>query len=156
VRLTENFVGYLEIQSPRAVPYVFHLPTAGLATKADFPLAMIALQNFGAFLEEFQLPIDPALGAIAVRSFDCRGRPAAGVELTSEVGGVEWYFDEGLPRTSSLQTDDSGLGGFVGSDPGLSVLDASLSDGRSIERKSIIVRPSWMTAGYMRPAAAIE
>jgi hypothetical protein len=156
VRLTENFVGYLEIESPRAVPYVFHLPAAGLATKADFPLAMIALESFGALLQAFELPINPALGAIAVRSFDCQGRPAAGVELTSSVAGVPWYFEGGLPNTERLETDDSGLGGFVNSAPGVSLLDAKLSDGRLIESKSIIVRPSWMTAGYLRPAAASE
>jgi hypothetical protein len=156
VRLTENFVGYLEIESPRAVPYLFHLPAAGLATKADFPLAMIAVESFGALLEAFELPFDPGLGAIAVRSFDCRGRPAAGVDLSLSVAGVSWYFEQGLPTTSRLQTDDSGLGGFVRSVPGVSLLGASLPDGRLIESKSIIVRPAWMTAGYLRPAAAIQ
>jgi hypothetical protein len=156
VRLTENFAGYLEIQSPRAVPYLFHLPATGLATKADFPLAMIAIESFGALLEAFELPFDPALGAIAVRSFDCRGQPAAGVDLASSVAGVPWYFEQGLPTTSRSRTDPSGLGGFVSSAPGVSLLDASLADGRLIESKSIIVRASWMTAGYLRPAAAIE
>jgi hypothetical protein len=157
LRLTQNFVGFLEIVSERAVPYVFYLPSEGLRrTTSDYPLAMIGLESFQGLLATYQLPLDPTLGGIAFRSFDCQGNPARGVELTSDRSGVPWYFDQGLPNTERRQTDESGLGGFVSSEPGLSILEASLPDGRTIESMSIIVRPSWIAAGYLRPAAALD
>ena len=155
VRLTENFSGYLEIDSrPRAVPYLFHLPEAGLKTMADYPLAMITLESFGALLVALDLPTDPNLAAIGVRAFDCQGMPAAGVKLTSSVGGLPWYFEQGLPNTERVETNVSGLGGFIGTPAGLSQLDAKLPDGRVIASRSIIVRGQWMSAGYLRPTGA--
>jgi hypothetical protein len=151
VRLTENFSGYLEINSDAAVPYLFHLPDTGLRTQADYPLAMIAIRSFSVLLGAFSLPTDPSLASIGFRAFDCRGVPAGGVSFHSSAGGQAWYFEAGLPSTTRTQTDVSGLGGFIGSTTGVSTLDAQLPDGRVITTKSVIVREGWMTAGYLRP-----
>jgi hypothetical protein len=157
VRLTENFSGYLEIEPTNAVQYLFHLPDTGLRTQADYPLAMIASRSFNVLLSAFALPSDdPTLASIGFRAFDCRGVPAAGVTFRSSAGGQAWYFEAGLPSTTRTQTDSSGLGGFIGSTPGVSTLDAQLADGRVITTKSVIVRGQWMTAGYLRPNVAPE
>jgi hypothetical protein len=157
IRLFEHFEGYLEINPSNAVPYLFHLPDTGLRTKADYPLAMIASRSFGVLLSAFELPSDdPTLASIGFRAFDCRGVPAAGVTFHSTAGGQPWYFEAGLPSTTRTQTDVSGLGGFIGSTPGVSSLEAVLPDGRVITTKSVIVRERWMTAGYLRPYVGPE
>jgi hypothetical protein len=155
IRLTENFVGYLELEpaAGTAVPYLFHLPEIPLRTMNDFPLAMIGLDSFFALLAAFELPVDPTQGGIAVRAFDCEGSPASGVVLKNEKGGVPWYFEENLPNTERQETDEGGLGGFIDSDLGVSILEAELTDGSTVIRKSVIVRPGWLTAGYMKPLA---
>lgn len=156
VPLTENFVGYLEIRSPSAVPYIFHLPDTGLRTMRDFALAMISLDTLAGLLMQLDLTADPSRGAIAVRAFDCRGNPAAGVALKSNKSGLAWYFENNLPSIERQFTDTGGLGGFMGAEPGLTAFEATLPDGTPIAAKSLIVRPEWMTAGYMRPSGAID
>lgn len=157
VPLRRNFVGYLEIRSPSAVPYIFNLPDTGLSETPDFPLAMIAQASFGDLLMALQLPFDREKeGAIGVRAFDCAGNPTEGVVLRTEAGGAPWYFQEDRPTTQRQQTDIDGLGGFIGSTPGLSLLEATLPDAdRTVTaRMSIITRVGFMTAGYLRPYQA--
>lgn len=155
VPLTANFSGYLEIQSEGAVPYIYLLPDDGIRTMRDYPLVMIGLENFGALLSALRIQYDPTLGAIAVRTFDCQGVPAPGVVLQSSSGGTPFYFENGLPNTARDQTDPDGLGGFIGSVPGVTLFEAELSNGTTTSTKSMIIRPGWMTTGYMRPAQAV-
>lgn len=154
VPLSSNFAGYLEIESEGAVPYIFLLPDDGIRTMRDFPLVMIGLENFGALLSALRIQYDPTLGAIAVRSFDCQGAPAPGVVLQSNSGGTPFYFENGLPNTARQQTDPDGLGGFIGSIPGVTLFETELVDGTITSTKSMIVRPGWMTTSFMRPAQA--
>jgi hypothetical protein len=151
VPLTENFRGYLEIVSPSAVPYLFHLPDTELRSTRDFPLAMVALESFGALLTALGVQAEPSLGAIAMRAFDCQGDPAAGVVFKTTSGGIPWYFEGGLPNRERVTTDPGGLGGFIGSQPGVTVFEASLPGGTITTSGSYVVRPGWMTSGYLRP-----
>ena len=155
VPLTANFRGYLEVQSPRAVSYLIPLPEGGLRTMRDFPMSMISLESFGALVSALRINPDPTLGAIGFRAFDCQGQTAGGVVLQTTTGGVPWYFENGLPNTERGLTDQQGLGGFIGTTPGVTVLEGELSDGTPTATKSIIVRAGWMTAGYLRPANAV-
>lgn len=154
IPLTENFLGYLEIDSPSAVPYIFHLPDGGLRTMRDFDLAMISRENFEGLSQALGVPLDPVMGAIAVRAFDCGRNPAEGVMLNNSTGGQAWYFDVSLPTLGRTYTDRGGLGGFVNARPGVADFDALLTDGTQLTTKRIIVRQQWMTAGYMRPRGA--
>jgi hypothetical protein len=152
--LTANFAGYLEIQSEGAVPYIFLLPDDGIRTMRDYPLVMIGLENFAALLSALRIQFDPTLGAIAVRAFDCQGAPAPGVVLESNSGGTPFYFENGLPNTAREQTDPDGLGGFIGSVPGVTLFQAELVDGTQTSAKSLPIRPGWMTTTFMRPPQA--
>lgn len=154
VPVYENFVGYLQIESPNAVPYIFHLPDDGLRTDRDFPLAMISRESLAGLSATLRVPIDPTLGAIAVRAFDCDGKPAEGVTFKSEKAGTGWYFDRDFPTLDRKYTDSGGLGGFVNAEPLPTNFEATLSNGELITVKRILVRSGWMTAGYMRPRVA--
>lgn len=158
IPLFENFTGYLLISSPEVVPYLFQFPDTGVGDMLDYPLYMISLESYIEFLQVFMLPSDSRLGAVAVRAFDCQGRPAAGVELELEegAGGQRWYFRDRLPNPRLDQTDESGLSGYIGVKPGVWTLDARLQGATPIFRQSIIVRAGWMTAGYMVPSGAVD
>jgi hypothetical protein len=154
IPLTSNFRGYLEIESiPREayVPYIFHLPEGELRTMREFPIVMISLNSYAMLVNALQIADDVNLGAIGVRTFDCQGKLAAGVVLRNNTGGVPWYFQNGLPNTLRQQTDDEGLGGFLRSQPGLTVSDAILPDGTPITSQSLIVRKQTMSTVYLRP-----
>jgi hypothetical protein len=155
VPLTANFTGYLEILSQQAVPYIFLLPDAGIRTVRDFPLFIVGLDDFAALLSAMHLPFDPAVGAIAVRVFDCQGAPAPGVQFQTNSGGTPFYFESGLPNTARDQTDPDGLGGYIGSLPGVTVFESELVDGTLTSQKSMIIRPGWLTTTFMRPPQAV-
>jgi hypothetical protein len=154
VQLSANFLGYLEIESVGAVPYIFQLPDDGIRNMRDFPVVMIGLENFGALLSALGVQYDPTLGAIGLRSFDCQGAPAPGIALRTQGGGTPFYFDNGLPNTMRQQTDPGGLAGFIGSVPGVAVVESELGDGTITSTKSMIIRAGWMTVGFMRPRQA--
>jgi hypothetical protein len=155
VPLTSNFTGYLEIESPGTVPYLFHLPDDGIRTMRDFPLLLIDLESFGALQQALRIQADPTLGAIAMRAFDCQGNPAPGVALQTNSGGVPFYFENGLPNTTRRVTDAAGLAGFIGAVPGVTLLESELANGTTTSTKSLIIRSSWMTSVFMRPAQGV-
>jgi hypothetical protein len=154
LELSANFLGYLEIETEGAVPYIFQLPDDGIRSMRDFPVVMIGLENFGALLDALRIQFDSTLGAIGLRSFDCQGAPAPGILLRTNSGGTPFYFENGLPNTARQQTDPEGLAGFIGSVPGVAVVDSELSDGTTTSTKSMIIRAGWMTTGFMRPRQA--
>lgn len=160
VPLSENFNGYLKIESLEVVPYIFHFPDRGVRAMPDYPLYMIKRANYQEFLGAFDLPVDPSLGAIAVRVFDCGHRPAAGVQLTlrGDNPGTRWYFEAGLPNTDRDETDESGLAGYVGvgTSMGIRVLEAKLPGGTPVINQSVIVQTNFMTAGYLAPNRSMD
>jgi hypothetical protein len=155
IPLTENFAGFLEMESPTSVPYLFYLPSEGLRTMRDFPLLMISLQSFQALVGALGVVGNAELGAIATRAFDCQGAPAPATVLTNNTGGVPYYFADGLPDVTRRQTDDDGLAGFLNAPPGVTLIQVQLGDGSVVNRKSIIVRRGWLSAVYMRPAGFV-
>ena len=157
VPLRDNFQGYLRIQSndDSTLPQLFHLPDTGrLRSRRDFPIVMISKMAYEVLVNVLHVPDDPSLGAIAVRTFDCQNRLAAGVTLTNDTDGVPWYFLDGLPSIMRQETDLQGLAGFVGTTPGFTLSEATLADGTKISSQNLIVRPGWMSSGFLRPAQA--
>jgi hypothetical protein len=152
VPLTENFSGYLELEGPPALPYIFYLPSEGLRTMREFPLFMISAQGYLALVTANGVTDDRALGGVATRTFDCVGNPAPATVLTNNTGGVPYYFANGLPDVTRRQTDESGLAGYLNVPPGVTLIQSELGDGTVVSRKSVIVRPGWLSAIFMRPA----
>jgi hypothetical protein len=65
--------------------------------------------------------LDPTTGNLFITTVDCEGKPASGVRYTiGEYGDqvTELYMDGTTPSDVSRETDDSGLGGFLGVPPG--------------------------------------
>jgi hypothetical protein len=156
VPLFENFSGYLEIQSPETVPYLFFLTEPlGPQVPPEYPLGLVSLKSLQPLVQLLGVSPQPNTGLIAFRVFDCAGDTASGVTLSPIEGGVPWYFVNGLPSSTEEQTGDDGLGGFVNLPPGLAVIDAQTSDGTSIAGPhSLVVRPNWLSALHLRPHGA--
>lgn len=154
--LFENFTGYLELTSPETVPYVFYLtePLAPQVTP-EYPLAMVSLKAIQPLVQLVGVTPQPDSGLLAFRIFDCRGDTASNVTISPVTGAVPWYFVDGLPSGTQQQTGVDGLGGFVNVPPGLAVIDALAPNGTSISgAHSLVVRPNWMSATYIRPYGA--
>jgi hypothetical protein len=154
VPLFRDFTGFLEIKSSEAVPFLFYLTEPLAQSTVEFPLGIISLASLGPLVQLIGVELEPGTGVIAVRSFDCTGSPALGVSLSTENEGVAWYFVDGLPTGMGEATAVDGLGGLVNVKPGLAVVDLLTPSGASINGpQSVVVRPGWLSAVYVRPRA---
>jgi hypothetical protein len=152
VPLFRDFTGFLEITSAEAVPFLFYLTEPLTQSTVEFPLGIISIVSLGPLVQLIGVDLEPSTGVIAVRSFDCTGSPALGVTLSTDTDGVPWYFVDGLPTGMGRVTEADGLGGLVNVTPGLAVVDLLTPSGVSINgAQSVVVRPNWLSAAYVRP-----
>jgi hypothetical protein len=152
IPLFRDFTGFLEVTSSEAVPYIFYLNEPLGQSMVEYPLALISLASLGPLVGLLGVDYRPGTGVIAVRAFDCRGDTASGVALSTENEGVRWYFADGLPTSKGTRTDADGLSGLVNVQPGLAVVDVTAPNGVSIGgRQSVVVRPNWLSAVYVKP-----
>lgn len=154
IPLFQNFTGYLEITSEEIVPQIFYL-TEPLQPRPepDFPLAMVSLANVVPLVQLLGVELDPSLGMVALRIFDCNADTAPGVSLSTDNDDVTpWYFVGGLPSSTQEETGTEGLAGFVSVPPGLTVFEARTAEGTLLGgQQSVVVRPGWMSSMYLRP-----
>lgn len=154
IPLFQNFTGYLEITSDELVPQLFYL-TEPLQpqTEPEFPLAMVARSNLVPLVQLVGAELQPNMGMVALRIFDCQADTAQGVSLSTEgSNAVPWYFVGGLPSGTQTETGPEGLAGFMNVTPGLAVFEASTEDGTLLGRpQSMVVRPNWISSMYLRP-----
>jgi len=65
--------------------------------------------------------LDPTTGNLFITAVDCDGAPAAGVSYSIDADPdlvTQLYMHGGAVSDTNLQTDDSGIGGFLGVPPG--------------------------------------
>jgi hypothetical protein len=153
--LFRDFVGFLEVTSTEAVPYLFYLTEPLTQSVVEYPLAVISLASLGPLVQLVGVPPEPGTGVIAIRTFDCLGGTAAGVSLSTDNEGVPWYFVDGLPTGMGTETAGDGLAGLVNVQPGLAVIDVKAPGGVSVRGpQSVVVRPNWLSAVFVRPPGA--
>lgn len=152
VPLFRDFTGYLEITSAEIVPYLFYLTEPLTRSVVEYPLAVVALASVAPLVQLLKIDYAAGTGIIAVRAFDCEGNTASGVTLSSQAEGVPWYFVRGLPTDETSVTAADGLGGLVNVTPGVAIVDVTTPNGSSIRGpQSLVVRPNWLSAVYVRP-----
>jgi hypothetical protein len=158
VPLFQGFTGFLELTSPDVVPARFYL-TDALPAEAltEYPLAMIAPTTLGPLAQLVGVQIEAGTGLFAARVFDCDGKTASGVSLSTRSRGTPWYFVDGLPTNMTSATGAEGLGGFVNVPPGLTAVDAKAPSGASIVgTQSVVVTPGWFSTVFIRPTGGLR
>lgn len=156
IPLFEGFTGYLEITGPEVLPGVVVLSDPLTEDSAPgYPYLILSAAVLGALGRAVNVPVDPALGLVSIRVFDCQGVTAPGVRLTKLGPGAPWYFVSGLPSSVEQATDSEGFGGFANSPPGLSQVDALTAEGVSVSGAlNMMVRPGWVSHSFLHPVRA--
>jgi hypothetical protein len=153
--LFRNFTGFLEITSSAAVSTLFYLTDPVEESIVEYPLALVSIASLGPLVELLGVQPEPNTGIVALRVFDCDGSTASGVSLSTDDAGMPWYFVDGLPSSTSRGTGADGLTGLVNVEPGLAEIDLRAPNGLSVDGlQSFVVRPNWLSYGYVRPPAA--
>lgn len=154
VPLPEDFRGYLELESPTTIPTLYiippELPPPG---EAEFPGLIPATADYAQLTT---VTLGRALAddeaAIALRVFDCSWNTAVGVSVSSDLAGVPFYFQGGLPNPRATATDVAGLAGIMAIPEGLVTVRAQQANGLDIaEPRGVIVRAGWMSASFFKP-----
>jgi hypothetical protein len=155
IPLFRNFTGFLEIRSAAAVSTLFYLNDPVEESTVEYPVGLISIESLGPLVQLLGVQPQANTGIVALRVFDCDGNTASGVSLSTNNAGLPWYFVDGLPSSTSRGTGADGLTGLVNVEPGLAEVDVRAPNGISVDgMQSVVVRPNWLTYGYVRPAAA--
>jgi hypothetical protein len=145
----QAFDGFVEITSPANVSTMYFL-NRQLMSDASEAFTIVSRTALAGLAMQGNVALDPTLGNLLVRAFDCVGAPASGVALSSDVSGTAFAFVDGLPNPGLNETTADGLVGFVNVPIGYAVLQARLG-ARVLGTASLIVRPGWFTYGDMEP-----
>lgn len=158
VPLYEGFTGYLEFSGPDLVPGLLFLSEALTAESSpDYPYLLMSNASRDALSRVIGVPLDPELGIIATRSFDCQGVTAPDVSVTKTGPGVAFYFIGGLPTVMENKTGPEGFGGFINVPTGVALVDVLTPGGVSIAGTlSFVVRPGWTSTSFVYPQRPSE
>jgi hypothetical protein len=150
--LEQGFNGFLEIESPSIVPTLFFV-SPPLQTERQETFNVVSSAGLMALASAGGLSIDPELGHLLVRTFDCQGEPTGGVEFSNDSGGEAFAFVDGLPNKGYDVTTPDGRGGFLNVPPGVVVLLGNeVASGQRLGTASVSVRKGWFTYGDLKPA----
>jgi hypothetical protein len=145
-RVPRNFSGFFRVLSDNTVPAVLFIDGALVADTSASPMLLIGQTPFLALTQSQGVAIDPQMGHLLLRGYDCDTNPAPGVRFTNDRGGQPFAFVDGLPVVGQTVTDAEGTGGFLNVLPGLAVVQSREVRGEVLLRTaSGRVRPGWFT-----------
>jgi hypothetical protein len=146
-----QFDGFIELTSPTTVPTMFFVnqPLMRPTIEAFDIVSRLAL---GGLALQGNVALDPTLGHVLIRTFDCQGEPAAGVELSNSLDGQAFAFVDGLPQVGANVTTTDGIGGFVNVPTLIAVLQGIMAESaREVGRTTVTVRAGWFSYGDVEP-----
>jgi hypothetical protein len=160
IELPLLFEGYINLTAPGYVPaqYFFGGPmvagAGGEQAVTGEPITMFTENGVPSLFDAVGVVRDPAFGLLLLRTVDCRGQRAPGVQLRLRGAGVPWVLVNGLPILSDppLATDASGTAGFLNVPPGNLLIEGYVPAGdATYGRTAVRVRPGQITMAEIRP-----
>jgi hypothetical protein len=147
----QGFAGFVEIRSPTTVPTMYFINQDLLRDTAE-SFAVISTLALTGLAAQDNVMLDPARGFVLIRTFDCQGAPASGVELSSDNDGQPFAFVDGFPVVGRDETSADGIGGFVNVPLGIAVLQGIVREhGTALSSASVIVRAGWFSYSDIEP-----
>jgi hypothetical protein len=152
---TVGFDGYVELRVKERMPgiYFFYPPVTGDREIPNVP--MIKETELFQFASLAGKPISQGRGHVMLGAYDCLGRPAEGVSLSSTDGDSQtsaFYSVKKVPSTTAVGTDSSGRGGLINIKAGSITVTGKIADGREVANVGLFVRNASITYTTMLPA----
>lgn len=147
----QQFDGFVEITSPSTVPTMYFI-NRNLMRNTTEAFGVIGIAALAGLAAGGNVTLDPTLGNVLIRTFDCQRQPAGGVQLSNDKGGLPFSFVNGLPVVGRDETTPDGVGGFVNVPVDYVVLQGIVtSHGEPLSTASVITRASWFSYGDVEP-----
>jgi hypothetical protein len=147
----QQFNGFVEIRSPATVPTMYFINQNLMRDTAE-SFSIISILALAGLAMQGNVMLEPGLGHVLIRTFDCQGEPASGVQLSNDKGGQPFAFVDGFPAVGRNETTGDGIGGFVNVPLDYVVLQGIVREhGTPLSNASVIVRPGWFSYGDVEP-----
>lgn len=147
----QQFNGFVEIRSPATVPTMYFL-NRDLMRDTVESFAIIGTAALAGLAAQGNVTLEPGLGHVLIRTFDCDRAPAGGVQLSNDKGGRPFAFVDGFPVVGRDETTEDGVGGFINVPLDYVVLQGIVREhGTALRTASVIVRPGWFSYGDVEP-----
>jgi hypothetical protein len=145
------FDGFVEIRSPSTVPTLYFINRDLMRDTAE-SFAIIGTAALAGLATQGNVTLEPALGHVLIRTFDCEREPASGVELSSDKGGRPFAFVDGFPVVGRDETTEDGIGGFINVPLDIVVVQGIVREhGTALSNATVVVRPGWFSYGDVEP-----
>jgi len=145
-RVPVNFSGFFQVRSDSTVPAMLFMDGA-LVRDTEAPIMLVIGQGpFLALTQSQGVAVDPQMGHLLLRAFDCNLSFAAGIRFTNDRGGQPFAFVDTLPVIGQTVTDAQGTAGFINVLPGLAIVESIRTADNVLTRTaSGRVRAGWFT-----------
>jgi hypothetical protein len=98
--------------------------------------------------------LDPSMGNLFVTALDCEGHPAAGVRYSLDAPqGTPLYVHDGMVSDTTLETDGTGVGGFLGVPSGITHVSGVVGESQVVGSVGVRSAPFTMTYTVLVPDA---
>jgi hypothetical protein len=144
-RVPINFAGFFQVQSDVTVPAMLFVDAIVEDTEAPIML-VIGAMAFQALSQSQGVAVDPQMGHLLLRAYDCNSSFAPGIRFTNDRGGQPFAFVDTLPIVGQTVTDAQGTAGFINVLPGLAIVESiRVNDNLVTRTASGRIRPGWFT-----------
>lgn len=117
-------------------------------------LPLIPAAGMPAMLQAAGAELDPSKGNLFVTALDCDGNRASGVTYSlkdNPASVTQLYVHGGQPNRNDLETDDSGIGGFLGVPAGFANVTGYNEDREVVGESGVTAAPFSMTYTAVTP-----
>jgi hypothetical protein len=113
--LPARFEVYLVLEATEHVPATYYFDGPVTESRVGGLIQLLRLSTAAGLAQQFLgTQLDPTMGVLALRSYDCNGAIAAGAVFEMEPNmGVPYTLINGAPTRSIVPTDASGIAGFA-------------------------------------------
>jgi hypothetical protein len=145
-QVPRNFAGFFRVVSDQSVPAMLYVDGPVAEDVTAPAMLVIGQAPFQALTQRQGVSIDPQMGHLHLRAFDCTTALAPGMRFSNDRGGQPFAFIDNLPVVGQTVTDVQGTAGFLNVLPGLAVVQSVRSeDGTVTKTASGQVRAGWFT-----------
>lgn len=149
-----NFSGFFRVTSSSTVPAVLFFGGTLSQDTTAVPMLVIGQTAFQALAQNQGVALDPQMGHLLLRAYDCESNLVPNISFRDDRGGQPFAFVGGLPVVGQTVTDAQGSAGFLNVLPGLAVVESIREDdGVVTSTASGRVRSGWFT--YVDLAAGL-
>ncbi len=134
---------------------LFFNPPVVADWQAPEPLPLLAVAQLFGVVQAAGAEIDPSTGNLFITAFDCEGTRASGVTFTisdNQQEVTQLYVQDGAVTNTVLETDPTGVGGFVNVPAGFAEVEAFNDASEGVGSIGVVSRAGFMTYSALVPS----